>query len=92
MSAEGRFFHGGKTTYRARRSFQGPPATWHYNQTPEEYAAPRLDEVRTYSGNTGPVWPVGSAYPDHFFFGDPHINFYEGTAEFDDVKLYVPTP
>jgi hypothetical protein len=29
-------------------------------------------------------------YPDYFFFGDPHINFYEGTAEFDDVDLYLP--
>ncbi|WP_437813910.1 hypothetical protein [Sorangium sp. So ce1078] len=32
----------------------------------------------------------GSAYPDHFFFGDPHINYYEGTAELDDAKLYLP--
>ena len=27
---------------------------------------------------------------DHFFFGDPHIHYAEGTAEFDDVKLYLP--
>ncbi|WP_437914465.1 hypothetical protein WME73_00960 [Sorangium sp. So ce302] len=41
-------------------------------------------------GKTFETWPAGSAYPDHFFFGDPHINYYEGTAEFDDVKLYLP--
>jgi hypothetical protein len=29
-------------------------------------------------------------HPDHFFFGDPHINFYEGTAEFDDLDFYLP--
>ena len=23
-------------------------------------------------------------------YGDPHINYYEGTAFYDDVKLYLP--
>ena len=36
------------------------------------------------------TWPQGSAYPDYFLFGDPHINYYEGTARFDDLKLYLP--
>jgi hypothetical protein len=31
-----------------------------------------------------------AAYPDYFLFGDPHINFYEGSAEFDDLKMYLP--
>jgi hypothetical protein len=30
------------------------------------------------------------AYPDHFIIGDPHINYYEGSADLDDVRLYVP--
>ena len=25
-------------------------------------------------------WPAGSAYPDFFVIGDPHLNFYEGSA------------
>jgi hypothetical protein len=64
--------------------------TWHYNQTPDEYDPPDRDEVRTIGGRAVRTWPAGSAYPDHFFFGDPHINFYEGTADFDDLKLYLP--
>jgi hypothetical protein len=41
-------------------------------------------------GRSYETWPPDSSYPDHFFFGDPHINYYEGIAEFDDLKLYVP--
>ncbi|MGK3997629.1 hypothetical protein [Sorangium sp. So ce1024] len=89
MSAAGRFHHGGRATYAARRGFREPPVTWHYNQRPEEYEPPAHNETVDY-GRTFDTWPSGSAYPDHFFFGDPHINYYEGTAEFDDVKLYLP--
>ncbi|AUX39007.1 hypothetical protein SOCE26_003890 [Sorangium cellulosum] len=89
MSAAGTFHHGGRTTYAARRGFREPPVTWHYNQRPDEYEAPRHNETVTF-GETFETWPEGSAYPDHFFFGDPHINYYEGTAEFDDLKLYLP--
>lgn len=84
MSASGRFFHGGVTTYRGSRQFREPPVTWHYNQTAAEYVAPANEPARRHA------WPAGSAYPDYFFFGDPHINFYEGTAEFDDLELYLP--
>ncbi|WP_437927996.1 hypothetical protein WMF37_01740 [Sorangium sp. So ce291] len=89
MSASGTFHHGGRTTYAARRGFREPPVTWHYNQRPDEYAPPGHNETVRF-GETFETWPAGSAYPDHFFFGDPHINYYEGTAEFDDVKLYLP--
>lgn len=90
MSVTGRFHHGGVTTYRASRRFRDPPVTWHYNQTAAEYAPADRDEVRRFGGAEVHTWPAGSAYPDHFFFGDPHINFYEGTAEFDDLDLYLP--
>ncbi len=80
MSVTGRFQHGGERTYRARRGFEEAPATWHFNQTPAE---------RT-RGAQIPGWPAASAYPDHFFFGDPHINFYEGSADFDDLSLHLP--
>lgn len=39
-----------------------------------------------------PIWHADAAYPDHFLFGDPHINYYEGSAELDDLKLYVAEP
>lgn len=90
MSVTGRFQHGGVTTYRASRRFREPPVTWHYNQTAAEYAPAAFDEVRRFGDAELHTWPAGSAYPDHFFFGDPHINFYEGTAEFDDLELYLP--
>ncbi len=64
--------------------------TWHYNQTAAEYAPAAYDQVRRYGDIEFHTWPAGSAYPDHFFFGDPHTNFYEGTAEFDDLDLYLP--
>ena len=90
MSVAGRFYYGGVTTYRASRRFREPPVTWHYNQTAAEYTVPGHDEVRRYGGVEVHTWPQGSAYPDYFLFGDPHINFYEGTAEFDDLDLYLP--
>jgi hypothetical protein len=89
MSVTGRFHHGGVTTYRGSRRFRDPPVTWHYNQTAAEYAADH-DELRRIGATEIHTWPAGSAYPDYFFFGDPHINFYEGTAEFDDLDLYLP--
>jgi hypothetical protein len=90
LSARGRFRHGGVRTYRASLPMRGPPPVWHYNQTPAEHVPPAYDEVRVYGGESLHTWPAGWAYPDYFFFGDPHINYYEGTAEFDDLKLYVP--
>lgn len=90
MSVSGRFYYGGITTYRASREFRESPVTWHYNQTSGEYAPADHDEVRRYSGAEHHTWPAGSAYPDYFLFGDPHINFYEGTAVFDDLDLYLP--
>jgi hypothetical protein len=89
-SITGKFHHGGQRTYRASRKFRESPVTWHYNQTPEEYQPPHFNETMTYQGKTYDTWPPGSSYPDHFFFGDPHINYYEGTVEYDDVKLYLP--
>jgi hypothetical protein len=90
LSVSGKFFYGGQTTYSASRRFRDAPVTWHYNEGADEYTPPYFDETKTYLGESFSTWPPGSAYPDHFFFGDPHINFYEGTALFDDAKLYLP--
>ncbi len=90
LAVTGKFFHGGEQTYQATRPFRGAPPIWHYNQRPEEYPDGSYDQKRTYLGNTVHTWPAGSSYPDYFFLGDPHINYYEGTADFDDLKLYLP--
>ncbi len=89
MTSSGRFRFGGVTTYRGHRSFKEAPVTWHYNQTAGEYDG-AFDQTKTFGGKATSTWPAGSAYPDFFFFGDPHINYYAGTADFDDVKLYLP--
>jgi hypothetical protein len=88
MSVTGRFHHGGQRTYAAYRRFAERPATWHYNQGPAD--APEASETVAYLGKRHETWPKGASYPDHFFLGDPHINYYEGTVEFDDLKLYLP--
>jgi hypothetical protein len=90
LSASGRFHHGGRTTYRATRRLRDRPVVWHYNQTPEEYRPATFDRPRPYLGKEGRAWPAGSGYPEHFILGDPHINYYEGTAAFDDLKLWLP--
>ena len=36
------------------------------------------------------VRPDGSAYPDYFLIGQPHMNLYEGSARIDDLRLYAP--
>jgi hypothetical protein len=90
LSVTGRFRYGGETTYRASRAFRGPPPVWHFNRTAAEYPGETVNQVKTFGGKTLSTWPAGVGYPEYFFFGDPHINYYEGTAEFDDLKLYLP--
>lgn len=64
----------------------------HYNQTAEEYDG-EFDHTLTFSGPHGSfekqMWPEGSAYPDNFIIGNPHINYYEGSAQIDNLRLYV---
>jgi hypothetical protein len=38
-------------------------------------------------GPSFPHWPADGAWPDYFFFGDPHENYYEGEVLYDDVQL-----
>jgi hypothetical protein len=95
MEMSGVFAHVGRATFRYTRAFvQDGEPIWHYNQRPEEYDG-RFNGEWTWSGPGGThvdrdTWPAGSAYPDHFIIGDPHMNFYEGGAQIDDVRLYVP--
>lgn len=91
----GPFRYIGQKTLRFHHDFveDGRPI-WHYNQKPGEYDG-RFDQSLTHTGPSGThttehTWPKGSAYPDTFIIGDPHLNFYEGSAVVDDIRLYVP--
>ncbi len=95
LEMTGPFRNGGPRKLRYHHDFveDGRPV-WHYNQTAEEYGG----EFDTSLEHTGPAgtattehtWPAGSAYPDSFIIGDPHLNYYEGTAVVDDIRLLVP--
>jgi len=80
----------GETTLCYHRDFiQNSRPIWHYNQRPDEYAG-NFNTVVSYGDKLVHTWPAGSAYPDFFIIGDPHANYYEGTAFIDDIRLYVP--
>jgi hypothetical protein len=96
LEVSGNFRFVGQQTYRYHKPFidENGEGIWHYNQTAEEYDG-RFNKSITYKGPYGTyewtdTWPAGSAYPEHFYIGDPHTNFYEGSASIDDVRLYVP--
>ncbi len=91
----GPFRHIGQATLRYQRAFvQDGRPIWHYNQTQGEYAG-AFNSTLTFSGPFGSYtkeqWPAGSAYPDFFVIGDPHLNYYEGSATIDDLRMYVPS-
>ncbi|PRX97058.1 hypothetical protein [Allonocardiopsis opalescens] len=95
LEVTGTFRHVGERTLRYERAFDedGLPI-YHYNQNAEEYDGAH-DATWTYPSPNGTythegVWPAGSAYPDNFLIGQPHMNFYEGDARIDDIRLYVP--
>ncbi|MFI0480240.1 hypothetical protein [Actinomadura sp. 9N215] len=95
LEMSGPFLNTGQTTLRVHHDFveDGRPI-WHYNQTPGEYDG-RFERTLKHTGPAGTYttehsWPKGSAYPDSFIIGDPHLNYYEGSAYVDDIRLYVP--
>jgi hypothetical protein len=94
VEMSGNFKYIGNTTLRYHRDFveDGRPI-WHYNQTVGEYDG-SFNSTLTFSGPYGSYtkeqWPAGSAYPDYFIIGDPHLNYYEGSATIDDLRMYVP--
>jgi hypothetical protein len=95
LEASGFFWFAGQQTYRYHRGFiQDGRPIWHYNQTSEEYQG-QFDSQWVYQGPYGTTtvphsWPAGSAYPDYFIIGDPHTNYYEGTAAITNLRLYIP--
>jgi hypothetical protein len=92
LEISGDFLHGGERTYRASID-AAARCVLHYNRTPDEMDPRCADETSLPDlGPAFPGWPRGSAYPDWFFFGDPHENYYTGQIFYDDVRLEVPAP
>jgi hypothetical protein len=95
LEMSGDFKYVGHATIREHRDFveEGIPI-WHYNNSPDEYEGQwdgSLTDTGKYGSFTIPhIWPKGSAYPDYFVIGDPHLNYYEGSATISDIRLYVP--
>lgn len=91
----GNFRHVGQQTYRYERPFVGEDGRpiWHYNQTPEAYDG-QFNSTLTFEGPYGSfekeMWPAGSAYPDNFVIGIPHINYYAGSATVDNIRFFTP--
>ncbi len=96
MSVEGKFFYGGQTTYTHRKEHlptaeNGEVITWHFNQNLDELneKTPPSDII-TLDGQQIETWPSTATYPDYFFSGMPHINYYSGTMTYSNIKLWVP--
>jgi hypothetical protein len=90
LEIAGDFRHGGARRYRARID-AAASCLFHYNRTADELDPRCADETSLPELSAGfPGWPRGSAYPDWFFFGDPHTNFYTGQVFYDDVRLEIP--
>ena len=91
---KGNFKYIGETTIRNERPFKSDDGhtIWHYNQTADEYDG-SSNQTLTFEGPHGSfekeMWPEDSAYPDNFVIGIPHLNFYEGEAQIDNLKLYT---
>lgn len=86
---EGRFKNAGQTIYTDRINYR-EYCIYHYNQTPEELVPDCIDNSQqVFSGESFTAWPNGSAYPEYFMFGEPHINYYEGSVLVDDIIFEV---
>jgi hypothetical protein len=85
----GEFRHGGQRAYRAEFPLDSY-CVWHYNRPGERARGACADESPLpESGSPVPQWPVAGGWHDWFLFGDPHVNYYEGTAYYDDLRLEV---
>ncbi len=84
LSVSGRFAYGGQRDYvaviDARRR-----CVWHYNRGADR----KNPACHRQSGPEWSQWSEHGTWPDYFFFGDPHINYYEGKVYFDDITLEI---
>lgn len=95
LEMTGDFKYIGQTTIREHRNFiQDGIPIWHYNNTAQQYNGQydaSLTDTGKYGSFTIPhIWPKGSHYPDYFMIGDPHLNYYQGSATVSNIRLYVP--
>lgn len=96
LEIEGFFRNVGWARYRYEQPFDdGIHPIYHYNQSSDDYDG-RYNDDWTYGDGEKQftdrdIWPKGSSYPDYFMMGIPHMNFYEGSASIDGVKLFVPS-
>lgn len=96
MSVTGNFFYGGYTTYSHRKDHlptqeNKGTVTWHFNQSTDElkgYVPPT--DTFDMGGKKLETWPKDSIYPDYFFTGMPHINYYSGSMTYTNLKLSIP--
>lgn len=89
FSIKGLFKNAGYTTYQGRVDYK-KECVFHYNQTIEEQDTACVDHrAKRYLNKEFPSWPINSAYPDYFMFGEPHINYYEGSVLVDDITLEI---
>jgi hypothetical protein len=89
VELSGRFRYGGERTYRASID-AAARCVFHYPATAEEAAqAKGCEDPGAFAslGAAHPRWPPDGVWPDWFMFGDPHVNYYEGSVLYDDVVL-----
>lgn len=92
LETAGDFAHGGDAVYRGVID-AAARCVWHFNQPGEPAPAACIDtSPYAESGSDEPRWPADAGWPDYFFFGDPHANYYEGQVFVDDVRLEVWRP
>ncbi|MGB1262280.1 MAG: hypothetical protein ACPG52_05155 [Cognaticolwellia sp.] len=85
----GNFKNAGRSIYTDRIDFR-KNCVFHYNQTPQELTPNCIDNrSQSIDGKAFTAWPEGSAYPEYFMLGEPHINYYEGNVLVDDITLEV---
>ncbi len=89
FSIQGNFKNAGQVTLGGKINIR-KNCVYHYNQTPEELEPRCVDNsAQTFLNKKLIAWPKGSAYPEYFMLGEPHINYYEGSVLVDDIKLEI---
>jgi hypothetical protein len=82
LTVGGEFAFGGRRTYAASIDYR-QACVWHYNR-PGEAPAPAC---RREAEAGWDAWTADGGWPDYFFFGEPHVNYYEGQVYYDDILL-----
>ena len=66
---------------------------WHYNQSDADGYHGQHNQKLTIEGPDGSfekdMGPEGTNYRDNFIIGLPHLNYYEGSATIDNLRLYT---